>query len=128
MLDDSGRRGACRSDAVVTSVRRSLRGLMRVPQSKVEAQVNARHRTAHAGFGASSEGNMPARSADSGGSVAGEPKLPPTGTRWIRRVGRILRDAILMAGILAMVPVTTVLLTSSQLLFWRSSAIYGDAQ
>jgi hypothetical protein len=99
---------------------------MRVPPSKEESHVDARHRTAHAWFGASSEGNVPARPADSSGGVTGEPIQPPAGTRWLRRVGRILRDAILMAGILAMVPVTTVLLTSSQFLFWRTSAIYGD--
>jgi hypothetical protein len=70
-----------------------------------QSRVGERDRVGAEWFGAPNEGQVPVRAGGTGGVRTGDKDAPAPGTRWTRRLLRVLRDAAIGAAILAMVPV-----------------------
>ena len=76
-----------------------------------EASARERERSANGWFGAPQEGQVPARAAPGGGAAATGGAELSAGSRWLRRIARVLRDALLAVAIMAMVPIGLVSIT-----------------
>ena len=70
-----------------------------------EARVGERERVAGEWFGAPLEGQVPVRASGGGTAAARDGAEPSTPSRWLRRIGRVLRDAAIVVAICAMVPI-----------------------
>src|SRR5450759_2901390 len=70
-----------------------------------ETRARERERKADAWFGAPREGQVPVRAAAGGSATPGRADEPRPAARWLRRIGRVLRDAVIAVAILAMVPI-----------------------
>ncbi|MEK6612589.1 MAG: hypothetical protein AABZ29_07385 [Gemmatimonadota bacterium] len=82
-----------------------------------QSKIGERERPAGEWFGAPREGQVPVR-APLGGKAAGAGAGETSrGSHWLRRLGRVLRDAAIAVAILAMVPIGVV--TVSRGYVWR---------
>ena len=73
-----------------------------------ESKVGERERPADEWFGAPREGQVPARAPLGGKAAAAGADETSTGSRWLRRIARVLRDAGIAVAIMAMVPIGVV--------------------
>lgn len=62
---------------------------------------------------------MPVRAAAGGSATPERADEPRPAARWLRRIGRVLRDAVIAVAILAMVPIGLVSVTRES--FWQTS-------
>ena len=84
-----------------------------------DARARERERPADAWFGAPQEGQVPERAAQGGRAAAAGGDETPAGSRWLRRIGRVLRDAVIAVAIMAMVPIGMVSITRGYV--WQNS-------
>jgi hypothetical protein len=63
---------------------------------------------------------VPVRAPAGGGAISAQGgDEPPVGSRWLRRIGRVLRDAVIAVAILAMVPIGLVSVSKGSV--WQNS-------
>lgn len=91
-----------------------------------ETRARERERAAAGWFGAPQEGQVPVRAATGGSATAGREDDLPAGSRWLRRIGRVLRDAIIGVAILAMVPIGLVSLSNGAI--WGNNAYLSNTR
>jgi len=84
-----------------------------------ETRARERERKADQWFGAPREGQVPVRAAAGGSATPGRADEPRPAARWLRRIGRVLRDAAIAVAILAMVPIGLVSVSKGSV--WQTS-------
>jgi hypothetical protein len=84
-----------------------------------ETRARERERKADQWFGAPREGQVPVRAAAGGSATPGGADEARPVARWLRRIGRVLRDAVIAVAILAMVPIGLVSVSKGSV--WQNS-------
>lgn len=91
-----------------------------------EARARERERPQDAWFGAPREGQLPVRAEAGGTSAAAGGDEMSTGSRWLRRIARVLRDAVIAVAVMAMVPIGLVTVANGYA--WRQSFGFSNTR